>query len=116
MHKLCRVDLERSQELLKRLDKYIKTVIKALNPEKIILFGSFARKDFNEGSDIDLIVVNDWEENFLDRIGILLELNNLGLPLEPIGYTKDEIEMMIKDENPFITQVLIEGITMYERG
>ena len=40
------------------------TVIKALNPEKIILFGSFARKDFNEGSDIDLIVVNDWEENF----------------------------------------------------
>lgn len=68
MRTLRRVDLERSEELFKRLDDYIKKVVKTLRPEKIILFGSFARKDFNEGSDIDLIVIGNWKESFLDRI------------------------------------------------
>ncbi|KYK35734.1 MAG: hypothetical protein AYK19_10205 [Theionarchaea archaeon DG-70-1] len=87
-----------------------------LNPEKIILFGSFARKDFNEGSDIDLIVICDWKEDFLDRIGVLLELNEVNLPIEPIGYTRDEIEMMVKDRNPFILELLKDGVVIYEKG
>ena len=116
MRKLCRVDLERSEEIFGKIDEYIKKVVRVLNPEKIIMFGSFARKDFNEGSDIDLIVICNWKEDFLDRIGVLLKLNDLHLPLEPIGYTKDEFEMMIKNGNPFIEKVLKEGIVMYERA
>jgi hypothetical protein len=116
MRKLCRVDLERSEELFRKLDEYIKKVVKKLSPEKIIMFGSFARKDFNEGSDIDLIVICNWKEDFLDRIGVLLELNDLGLPLEPLGYTEVEVEMMVNNGNPFITEVLKEGRVMYDRG
>lgn len=115
MRKLCRVDLGRSEEIFREIDEYKKKVVRVLNPEKIIMFGSFARKDFNEGSDIDLIVICDWKEDFLDRIGVLLKLNELNLPLEPIGYTEDEIEMMVRDRNPFILEVLKEGVVIHEK-
>lgn len=115
MRKLCRVDITRSEEIFRRIDEYKKKVVEVLDPEKIIMFGSFARKDFNEGSDIDLIVICDWKEDFLDRIGVLLRLNDFGLPIEPIGYTRDEFEMMVEDENPFILEMLKEGVVIYER-
>ena len=115
MFKLCRVDLGRSKEIYRRIDEYKLEVIRRLNPDKIILFGSFARGDINEGSDVDLIVVADWKENFLDRINVLLRLNKFKIPLEPIGYTKKEFKTMIKNGNPFILQVLKEGKILYQK-
>ena len=115
MRKICRVDIERSGEILERIEKYKKEVVKRLNPSRIILFGSFARGDVNEGSDVDLIVIADWKEGFLDRIKLLLDTNSFNLPLEPIGYTEGEFERMAEDKNPFILNALEEGKIIYER-
>lgn len=114
MHKLCRIDLSRSKEIFEKIEEYKETIVKKLKPKRIILFGSFARGDYNEGSDIDLIVIKDWNETFLDRIKVLLELNDQKLPIEPIGYAEDEFEKMIEDGNPFILRVLEEGVVIYE--
>ena len=114
MRKICRVDIERSGEVLKRIEEYKEEVVKRLNPSKIILFGSFARGDVNEGSDVDLIVIADWKVSFLDRIKLLLDINNFNLPLEPVGYTKEEFKNLIEDKNPFILTVLEEGKVIYE--
>ena len=94
MLKLCNVDIDRSQEIFETIAKYQDKVIQKLKPKKIIMFGSFARGDFNEGSDVDLIVIGDWQQDFLDRIKVLLDMNEFGLPLEPIGYTEQEFEQM----------------------
>jgi len=115
MSKLCRVNLERSEEVFKGIEKYKEELVRKLNPEKIILFGSFARGDISEGSDVDLIVISDWREDFLKRIKILLDLNKFKIPLEPIGYTKDEFENLVKEENPFILRALKEGKILYKR-
>ncbi|MBC7128617.1 MAG: nucleotidyltransferase domain-containing protein [Thermoplasmatales archaeon] len=115
MHKLCRVDIKRSKEILEGIEKYKEKIIKILKPEKIILFGSFARGDFNEGSDIDIVVIAEWKENFLDRIKILMDLNDYSLPVEAIGYTKEEFEKMKEEKNPFILNILEEGKIIYEK-
>ncbi|MGQ9514351.1 MAG: nucleotidyltransferase domain-containing protein [Thermoproteota archaeon] len=115
MSKLCRVDLERIEEIYEGIEKYTRAVVKKLNPEKIFLFGSFARGDINEGSDVDLIVIADWREDFLERIGILLKLNMFKIPLEPLGYTKEEFIKLARDGNPFILQVMSEGKLIYDR-
>lgn len=114
MLKLRRVDIERSGEIFKGIEAYREKVVSKLNPKRIILFGSFARGDFNEGSDIDLIVIADWKEGFLDRIKTLMEMNDLKLPIEPIGYTEEEFEEMIRKGNPFILKVLEEGVVIYQ--
>jgi predicted nucleotidyltransferase len=108
MLKLCRVDLERSKEVFEGIDRYKERVIRELDPAAILLFGSFARGDIHEGSDVDMIVIANFTEGFLDRIKTLLDLN-VGLPLEPIGYTPEEFKRMKEQGNPFILDVLREG-------
>lgn len=49
MHKLCRVNLERSEEIIRKIDDYVNEVVKKLNPSLVVLFGSFATGDINEG-------------------------------------------------------------------
>ena len=115
MRKLCNVDISRSDEIFEKIERYKDKVVQELKPERIILFGSFARGDFNEGSDVDLIVVCSWEQDFLDRIKVLLDLNRFGLPLEPVGYTEEELEKMLAEGNRFITEVLTTGKVIYRR-
>jgi len=88
-------------------------VVRELKPKSIILFGSFARGDINEGSDVDLVIIADWHQDFLDRIKVLLDMNEFGLPLEPVGYTEEEFDQMAKEGNRFIREVMTTGRVLY---
>jgi predicted nucleotidyltransferase len=110
MLKLCRVDIRRSKKIFEKIEKYKDLVVKELNPQAIILFGSFAKEDINEGSDVDIVVIADFKEPFLERIKLLLDLNDkLKLPLEPIGYTPEEFSKMKDEGSRFIQTVLDSG-------
>jgi len=88
-----------------------------LKPYCVILFGSFATGDINEGSDVDIIIIADFKEPFFDRIKILLDLNDgIDLPLEPIGYTLEEFQKMRDEGNSFIEEVLLTGKILYDKS
>ena len=70
---------------------------------EVYLYGSCARGKIHEGSDIDLIVVGDFKDRFIERIGKVLDLTDL--PVEPLVYTHEEFEKM-KENNLFIRDVL----------
>ena len=81
-----------------------------------ILFGSRARDDASCKSDIDLILVQETERSFLDRLdGILLELNSLfeGISVEALIYTPSELKQMTSQ--PFVSKALREGIVIHEQ-
>ncbi len=112
MRKLCRVDIERSEEVLEKIEQFKDKVVRELNPKLILLFGSFAKADISEASDVDIMVVADFEQDFLERIKVLLDLN-VGLPLEPIGYTPEEFNKMRGEGSPFISELLESGKILY---
>ncbi len=114
MLKLRRVDIERSEEVFEKIRAYVNAVVKRLNPQLVVLFGSFATGDINEGSDVDILVVADFKEGFLERIGTLMELNTFGIPVEPLGYTPEEFEDMKRRKNPFVLEVLEKGKILYK--
>jgi len=114
MRKLCRVNIERSGEVYKKIDDYVGEVVRKLSPDLVILFGSFATGDINEGSDVDILVVADFKESFLDRIRTLMDLNTFKIPIEPVGYTPEEFNEMKNRRNPFIMEVLEKGKVMYK--
>ncbi|MEM2714700.1 MAG: nucleotidyltransferase domain-containing protein [Candidatus Bathyarchaeia archaeon] len=93
----------------------MKKIIENLNPYVVILFGSFATGDINEGSDIDIVIIADFKENFLDRIKTLMKLNTFGIPIEPIGYTLEEFEKMHVEGNRFIMEVMEKGRILYKK-
>jgi len=83
-------------------------------PDKAILFGSFARGDYHAGSDVDLLIVKDTNQPFMERSADVLRACPSALALEPLVYTPAELEQMVRQNNPFICQVLAEGVVIYE--
>lgn len=47
------------QDLEAIIERAVKALVEAIDPEQIILFGSAARGEFGEGSDLDFLVVVD---------------------------------------------------------
>ncbi len=77
---------------------------------KVILFGSMARGDTHEWSDIDLIIVKDTDKKFLDRLDEFY--TGPSEPKDILVYTPEEFEYM--KERPFVKNALKEGKVLYE--
>lgn len=108
MHKLCRVDIERSEDLLNEIRDFAEKLKQNLPVREIYLFGSFAKDEIHEGSDIDLLIIGDFKERFFDRIGKILDLTNL--PVEPLVYSVKEFEEL--RSSPFITEILKTAVRL----
>ncbi|HEX7574845.1 MAG TPA: nucleotidyltransferase domain-containing protein, partial [Candidatus Methanoperedens sp.] len=80
----------------------IQSIINNYAPQKIVLFGSYARGEAHEGSDIDLMLIKETSKRFIDRIADVIKLNNTLIPLEPLVYSSLEFEIMKKEKRDFI--------------
>jgi len=93
----------------KILQESVDLIIKELNPEKIILFGSRAKGESSKGSDFDIAVeVTDMPERKKIRMvkESLDEISGL--------YTID-LSLLNKLDNSFKNIILNTGKTLYER-
>ena len=115
MSELCWPDNFINRKTNKIVKRFINLIVKKFNLKKIIIFGSFARGDYHKGSDLDLIIVGEFKERFIDRIGKIIELNDSDLEIEAMVYTEEEFQKMIQERRPFIEQALEEGIVVYEK-
>ncbi len=107
---------EKRKEYLQENIQKILPKLSKLNPERVILFGSYARMEVHKASDLDLIIVaKDVPEKFLKRLKWAYELLEPDFPVDLFVYTPEEIERMQRD-NPFIKRALKEGIVLYERS
>ena len=95
------------------------TVVERLKqdqPEKIILFGSYATGQADEYSDLDFVVIKKTDKRFIER---LVETSRIiGFDLGKIDvfvYSPEEWQRMIEWENPFAEQVLKKGKVIYEK-
>jgi predicted nucleotidyltransferase len=101
------------------LDRVTAAVVARLSPQRIVLFGSFARGDYNRASDLDLVVIADVDLPFCDRIGEALEACHavsLDVPVEVLVYTAEEWRRMVEHGSSFAALVGAEGRVLYERG
>jgi predicted nucleotidyltransferase len=107
-------------EVLERLlEGLAAALVQALAPERVVLFGSFARGDQNRASDVDLVVVAETALPFTDRIGrALAACQGVAddLAVEALVYTPAEWAAMRAEGSSFAARVEREGRTLYERG
>lgn len=102
MYKLCRINIEDREKIYEQLKEFAHLLKTKHKVKKVYLYGSFARGDFNEGSDIDLIIVGEFEDKMPQRINKIFNLTSL--PIEPLVYTEAEFEQM--KERAFLKEVL----------
>ena len=101
-------------EVRTEIDRILESLL-AYDPQRIILYGSFARGDYHVGSDLDLIIVKDTDRPFTERIGDVLRLCRSRIPIEPLVYRPSEITAMLERGNDFLETALSEGIVLYEQ-
>jgi Nucleotidyltransferase domain. len=96
---------------------YCEKVRKRFSSRAIILIGSYARGDFYDDSDIDLIIISDeLPEQIMDRIYILIKMNDSSIPIEPHGFKTDEFMGMIRELNIMALDTIYEGKVVYDDG
>lgn len=107
---------KRYQKLRNELDRIVQVLVKDYSPEKIILYGSMARGQIKEWSDLDIVVIKDTDRRFYDRIGSLLHLTKPSVGVDFLVYTPEEFREM-SEYNMFIQQEVIEGgKVLYEKN
>jgi predicted nucleotidyltransferase len=96
------------------LDKVVARIVDFYHPEQVILFGSYACGMPHEGSDIDLLIVKETNENPVNRTaGIRNALKDILLPMDILVYTPTEIAKDKDQKFTFIHDVFKLGKILY---
>lgn len=107
--------MNRGERLSYELNKIVKILINEYRVEKIILFGSLAKNEINEWSDIDLIVIKDTDKPFYERLEEVIEIVKPDIGVDIIVYTPEEVGEM-KESLFYTEEVLKKGKVIYERS
>ncbi len=103
------VDARAFEELLRRL-------VQVLRPEKIVLFGSYARGVATPDSDVDLLVVMETDAPPVERyLTVSRLLRPRPFPVDILVKTPGEIRQAVAEGDFFIREILEQGLVLYER-
>ena len=99
------------EKILRQLKDYSES-IKRTQPEveRMGYFGSYANDTYGPASDVDLLIIlRNSSMRFLDRIPDFIP-DNLSISCDVFTYTREEIDRMKQDCNPWICHVLNEVV------
>lgn len=98
------------------LKEAVRRIVSEFNPEKIILFGSYAYGKPTPDSDIDLMIVMETKERPHKRAVALRKiLKNLGIPKDIIVKTPDEFKRFRDIIGTVAYPVAHRGMVLCER-
>ena len=94
----------------KAIDQVVEQIVEKFKPQKIILFGSYARGNPRRESDVDLLIVMDTPKSSLEirrYLGVMFALDLL-------VYTPKRLNDRVKMGDWFLRDVLGEGKVLYD--
>jgi predicted nucleotidyltransferase len=107
MDSVRRIDLDRLPEIRAALIEWVKKAREEFRLEAVYLYGSFARGNPHELSDIDLVLIGPFAGKLPERIEAVLWTTEL--PVEPLCFTPSEWSAMVAAKNPLALEVLRTG-------
>jgi predicted nucleotidyltransferase len=91
-------------------------LVRAFAPEKILLFGSYAKGTADGGSDIDLLIVADDTGNVFLNHRLARQLAADCFPrVDIIFATPEEVAGAATARSPFLHSILGKSVTLYSR-
>jgi predicted nucleotidyltransferase len=98
------------------IQKVCKQIVDRFQPQKVILFGSYAYGTPTYDSDIDLLVVMPYEGNELDKMPEVRRELSSAMPLDVLVKTPTQIETRIRMEDFFVREIMDNGKVLYDAG
>lgn len=99
-----------------KIDIAIQRILSSMEPDVIILFGSAAREDASENSDIDLMIIMDTDDTVETSIDARLAIGPIGVPVDVLVYTPKEIQERSENIHSVVHDAVTEGKILYRKG
>jgi predicted nucleotidyltransferase len=99
----------------KDIRKFVRTLAKEFEPERVILFGSYAGGTPTKDSDVDLMVIMRHKGDSVDQALAIRRRIDCPFPLDLIVKTPAEARKRLRGRDMFVTRVFRDGNTLYER-
>ena len=98
------------------LNRYLAILAEKYRPQKVLLFGSMAGDETGEWSDLDLVIVKETKQRFLDRTKEVMQLLQPRIGVDILVYTPEEF-VRLSHERRFVREEIVgKGRVLYERG
>ncbi len=102
------------------IGEMVQAIVNEVDPEQVILFGSRARGDERQDSDVDLVVVEAdpfGPERSRRKEMVRLYHAVAGFPVaaDVLVYSRDDVDYWRDSRNPVLARALREGRVLYER-
>lgn len=110
---MTRRDRQTNQKLILSM---VRKLAAEYSPERIILFGSYAYGTPDGESNIDLLIIKDTPERFMDRwttVRRILSDPQRRTPLETLVLTPQEISRRLEIGDQFIETIMRRGKVLY---
>ena len=91
-------------------------IAKQFQPERIILFGSYAYGTPNEDSDVDLLVVMPFEGRKSRQAIAIRRAVYAGFAMDLIPITPENLKCRLEIEDFFLREIVEKGKVLYEAG
>ena len=106
-----------SDDLLNRM---VQAIVDEVDPEQVILFGSRARGDERENSDIDLVVVEaepfgPERSRHREMVRLYHAVAGFPVPTDVLVYSHEDVDYWRNSLNHVLARALREGKVLYER-
>ncbi len=97
-----------------KINDIVETIAKEYQPEKIILFGSFAWGQPHQDSDIDLLVIKKSNKTALEMMREVCRITlRSGEALDVLVYTPERLEKRKNMGDPFVLKIINQGKVLY---
>lgn len=108
--------MKRSQKesTIKQISNIVKDAANKINPQKVILFGSYAYGNPNKDSDIDLLFIKETKLPKLRRYCLISDSLRHVFPIDILVKTREEIKRRLAMGDPFYKDIINKGIILYE--
>ena len=103
-----------AQATMPEIESLARLIAENFRPQKIVLFGSYARGEETPDSDVDLLVIMRTDLRNSDQsLAIALTLPR-PFPIDIVVYGPEEIERRISGGDTVLEDMLEEGVVLYE--
>ncbi len=107
-----------NKRIQKTIARVVDKIVSGYDPDRIILYGSYAHGRPNADSDIDLFIVKD---TGLSRVYRFAEIKRIiynpkrRIAISPLVYTPRELSEWLKVGDDLVKDILDSGETLYVR-
>ncbi len=96
------------------IDQVVRQIVEKFKPQKIILFGSYARGNPHPESDVDMLVVMDTQLREVRQAIQICQQIEYRFGLDLIVHTPEYLAERMKMGDWFLRDVIKEGKVIYE--